>query len=157
VRAVLGKIQRKFDQRKAMMARFVDFCWMRVIGWGIENDGLPASPNWWRIAYQFQPKMTIDLGDTMTNERTDVQCAQMTEQERFGNRGLDWEREKAQMFREGRVTLDACMQMYQDYKGQVPLELILARYGFGPQQPFQKQQQQAPGETPTGDNVNSNR
>jgi len=36
VRAVMGKAQHKFDQRKMLIARFVEWVWIRVIGSAIE-------------------------------------------------------------------------------------------------------------------------
>jgi hypothetical protein len=129
IRAVLGKAQKKFDKRKAVMARFIKFLWVRVIGWGIANDGLPAPKNWMKISYQFPPLMTIDLGDVMTNERADVLVGQMSEHERFGNRGKTFEHEHQQIKEEIETKLEAATELSTKYK--VPVEFVLTRLGFG--------------------------
>jgi hypothetical protein len=131
VRAVLGKVQRKFDQRKAVMAKLVEFCWLRVIAWGIANDSLPSKPGWWKITFQFPPMITIDLGDVMTNERQDVMVGQMSEKERFGNRGKDQVKEHAQIVEEVRQKVADAVKIQQEFKdSNIPIEVLLSRFGF---------------------------
>jgi hypothetical protein len=131
VRAVLGKVQRKFDQRKHVMAKFVEFCWLRVIAWGIANDGLPSKPDWWRISFQFPPMITIDLGDVMSNERQDVMVGQMSEKERFGNRGKDQVKEHRQIVAEVRQKISDAVKIQQEFAdADIPIEIILSRFGF---------------------------
>jgi hypothetical protein len=139
VRAVLGKMQRKFDQRKWMIAKFVEFCWVRVIGWAIDHGELPTFPFWWKIGFQFPTIISIDLGDQIANEREDVAVGQMTRQERFGNRGMDWQRQEDQISREDDYVLAQCKATAT--KHGVPLELILAKRGFTPQKVQQQEGQ----------------
>lgn len=131
-RAVIGKAQRKFDKRKQVLARFIEFLWLRVIGWGIDKKLLPAVPNWWSIGFQYPPLMTIDLGDVMNNERADVLCGQMSERERFANRGKDWDREHDQVEQEIRTKIQSAVKLQEEFKSAaIPIEVILARMGFG--------------------------
>lgn len=129
VRAVLGKVQRKFDVRKATMSKLVEFCWKRVIGWHIEKGLLPAQPNWWKIGFRFPQKLSIDLGDQASNDRQDVQAGQMSRRQRYGNSGLEWEREESQINTE----LDAILTQSSALakKHDVPVELILSARGIG--------------------------
>ncbi|MDB6024018.1 MAG: hypothetical protein JWM68_241 [Verrucomicrobiales bacterium] len=137
VRAVLGKIQRKFDNRKEMISRFVEFAWVRVIGWGIDTKQLRAVPNWEKVGFQFQPLMTIDLGDQMANEREDVSIGQMSRQARHGNAGRDWQRVEDQITREDDYVLDQCIK--QSQRTGVPLDTILLKRGFsGGRPPIQQ-------------------
>lgn len=131
IRAVIGKAQRKFDMRKKVLAAFVEWCWVRVIAWGISKGELPATPGWEKISFQFPPLLSIDLGDVMMNERTDVLCGQMSEKERFGNRGKNYLHEQAQIQSEIDDKLSGAMALSAKYK-DVPLQLILARMGFAP-------------------------
>ena len=132
VRSVLGKAQKKFDNRKAVMAKLVEFLWVRVIAWGIAKDGLPASPDFWKISYQFPAIGTIDLGDQMSNERADVLCGLMSEKERYGNRGKTSDHEEAQIIREIRSKIRSAVEIQNEFKdAKIPIELILTRMGFG--------------------------
>jgi hypothetical protein len=135
VRAVLNKVQKKFDKRKRVMARFVRFVRTRVIAWGIANDGLPAVPGWDRIGFQFPPLIAIDLGDVMNGERADVMCGQMSEKERFANRGRDRQTEASQIADEIRDKLTTAVELVNEFKDQgveIPIGPILTRLGFGP-------------------------
>jgi Phage portal protein, lambda family len=129
IRAVIGKAQRKFDQRKKVIARLVEFCWLRVIAFGIATKQLPAVQGWEKISYQFPPLLSIDLGDVMANERADVMVGQMSEKERFGNRGKNSLAEHKQIVSEIDQKLEDAMKIQQKYK-DVPLQLILTRLGF---------------------------
>ena len=131
IRAVLNKAQRKFDQRKKVMERFVRFCWQRRIAYGISNKELPAVKGWEKISFQHQPLMTIDLGDVMANERADVMVGQMSEKERYGNRGKDSISEHRQIVSELETKIADAVALQAKYPG-VPLHLILARLGFTP-------------------------
>jgi hypothetical protein len=130
IRAVIGKAQRKFDQRKKVISRFVEFCWMRVIAHGIATKQIPATAGWEKISFQFPPLLSIDLGDVMANERADVMVGQMSEKERFGNRGKNSIAEHKQIVSEVDTKLDAAMKLYSKYNEKVPLQLILTRFGF---------------------------
>lgn len=140
LRAVLGKAQRKFDERKRIIARFVEWCWLRVIAWAISRGELPSVPDWWRLTFQFPSRMVIDLGDQMANEREDVASGQMTRQERFGNRGLDWKRETDQSLNEDRYIISNLKRVSTETG--VPIETLLVRYGFAASKPKPEQKPQ---------------
>ena len=129
IRAVIGKAQRKFDQRKKTIARFVEWCWVRVIAYGIANGEIPAITEWEKLTFQFPPLLSIDLGDVMMNERNDVLCGQMSEKERFGNRGKNHLVEHQEIVSEIEMKLGDATMLQKKYP-DVPLQLILARLGF---------------------------
>lgn len=141
-RAVNGKAQRKFDQRQDVMVQFVEWVWVRVIGWAIQMGELDAPDGWWRIKAQRPARITIDAGRESREEREDVGRALMTRQEHYGNRSKDWLRETTQSFTEDETIIAEAKKLAA--KTGVPLELILSRYGFGPP-PAQQSQQAASG------------
>lgn len=135
IRNVMGKTNRKFNNRKAAVARFVRWCWMRVIAHGIANDGLPAAKGWQKVSYQYQPLNTIDLGDTMSNERADVLCGQMSESERCGNRGKDFDHQHAEIVTEIKTKLKSAKELVTDFSSdedeqRIVLPSILSRLGL---------------------------
>lgn len=129
VRAVLGKAQKKFSRRSWRFADFGTWTWERVIGDGIQKRTIPAHPNFAKVTHQFPARLSIDLGDQAGNDRQDVQSGQMTRQERFGNRALDWQLETDQTDRE----LDYIFQKAekQSKKYGIPIDTVLAAYGVG--------------------------
>ena len=135
VRSVLGKAQRKFNNRKKVIAKWVEWCWLRVIAWGIAHDGLPATAGWQKISFQFTPINTIDLGDTMANERADVLCGQMPETERYGNKGQDFEHQHAKIVEEIGVKLKSAQTLVQGFSAKpeeqaMVLPVVLSRLGL---------------------------
>jgi hypothetical protein len=127
-RGVNGQAQRKFNQRQELIANFVEWVWARVIGWGIEHDGLPVVDGWNKIEWQGPPKVSIDEGADAAAWRDDVACGLMTRQEHYGNRARNWQRETDQGFAEDDYILSKANQLAQ--KQNVPVELILARWGY---------------------------
>ncbi len=152
LRSVIGKAQRKFDKRKAVLAKFVEWCWLRVIAHGIASGELKAAAGWDRITLQFPPLLLIDLGDQMSNERSDVMCGQMSERERFGNRGKDHCAEHNQIVSEVETKLQSAMALKEKFP-DVPLPLILGRLGFATSSSVTETQTQTP---PTGDSQADN-
>ena len=135
VRSVLGKVQRKFNNRKITIAKFVEWCWLRVMGYGIAHDGLPAVKGWEKISYQFTPINTIDLGDQMANERADVLCGQMSETERYGNKGQDFEHQHSKISEEINVKLTTAKKLAVEFSPDpnqqaMILPAILSRLGL---------------------------
>src|SRR5262249_54962434 len=120
--------QRKFDQRQGTMAAFLEWTWLRVIGWGITFDGLPSALGWNLIEWQGPPKVSIDEGKDAQSWRDDVQSGLMTRQNHFGNRALDWKRETDQGFTEDDYILTKANALAS--KQKVPVEWILARWGY---------------------------
>ncbi|HZQ45538.1 MAG TPA: hypothetical protein VFC07_00885, partial [Verrucomicrobiae bacterium] len=74
-------------------------------------------------------KFSIDLGDTAANERADVQCGQMSRQERSGNRSRDWQADIDQMSAEHLYILKKAQAEANEFK--IPIDLVLMAYGFG--------------------------
>jgi hypothetical protein len=135
VRSVLGKVQKKFNNRKDTMANFVEWCWLRVIAWGIAKDGLPASKGWQKISFQFTPQSTIDLGDTMANERADVLVGQMSETKRYANRGEDFQHEHEMIKAEIAIKLKEVKELATAFSTDpaertMIIPAILSRFGL---------------------------
>jgi Phage portal protein, lambda family len=135
VRSVLGKTQRKFDKRKLLMARFVKWIRTRVIAYGIAKDCLPATPDWDKISYQFTPINSIDLGDTMANERADVLCGQMSETRRYGNRGEDFEHEHTKIVEEITKKLSSVKTIVEGFSPDPNMQAtvlpsVMSRFGL---------------------------
>lgn len=131
LRAVIGKAQRTFERRKATLGRLTHWTWLRVIGDAIANDRLPSVPGWERIVLQGPPLATIDLGDQMANEREDVASALMSRRNHYGNRSLDWQTETDQIDAEQDYIFSKAQRRAKQYG--IPIETVLAAYGFIPQ------------------------
>ncbi|MEI8289564.1 MAG: phage portal protein [Verrucomicrobiota bacterium] len=136
VRSVLGKVQKKFNNRKKVFAKFVRWCWLRVIGWKIAKGEIPAFKGWQKISFQFTPQSTIDLGDSMANERADVLVGQMSETRRYANRGEDFEHEHDAIKSEIEIKLKDAIAIAQQGSGgdkqvfNMLLPAVLARFGL---------------------------
>ena len=111
IRAVIGKAQRTFDSNKAIMSAFVEWVWIRVIGWAIAHGELPELPGWWRISFQYPAKCTIDIGDQMKNDRDAVLSAQMSRQELADNLGLDYPQRQKRIFAEDQSIVRECKRI----------------------------------------------
>jgi capsid protein len=128
LRAVIGKAQRKFDQRIGMMCRLVRWLWVRNIAWAIDSGELPANSGFEKVTFQKPSRLTIDAGRETAQEREDVMNGLMTRQNSFGNRGLDWQRETDQSFAEDDYIFTKAKALAD--KHAVPVETILSRYGY---------------------------
>ncbi|HVU07847.1 MAG TPA: phage portal protein [Verrucomicrobiae bacterium] len=144
-RGINGKAQRKFDKRQEMLAHFVEWVWVRVIGWGIANDGLPSEPGWNKIEWQGPPKVSIDDGDDAASWREDVASGLMSRREHYANRSLNWQREVDQGFIEDDYIITKANQLAK--KQNVPVTVILSRWGY--------QQQTKPAPNPSEPNQES--
>ncbi len=135
VRSVLGKVQRKFNNRKYRIAQFVEWTWLRVMGHAIASGELPATPGWQNVSFQYTPINSIDLGDTMSNERADVLCGQMSETERYGNQGKDFEHQHGKIVEEIGVKLDSAKTLATRFSADpnqqaMILPAVLSRLGL---------------------------
>lgn len=128
-RSVGVKAQRKFDQRQEVMCRLVEWLWVRVIGWAIDNGELPATEDWQRIRFQCPAKHSIDAGRDAQNDRDDNAKGLKSRSRIHANRGDDWETETDQCFAEEDYILDKANE--QSKRTGVPVLLILARWGYG--------------------------
>ncbi len=133
VRGVIGKAQRKFNQRGDVLCRLVEFVWVRVIAWGIEYDDLPAPPGWARVTFNRPAKATIDAGREAAQEREDQASGLMTRSEHYGGRGRDWQTEVDQIFREENYVIDKAAKIAASTG--VPVETILSRFGYAAKAP----------------------
>ncbi len=127
-RGINGKAQRKFDKRQEMLAHFVEWVWVRVIGWGIAHDGLPAEPGWNKIEWQGPSKVSIDEGADANAWREDVASGLMSRREHYANRSLNWQRE---VIRVSSRTITFYPKPTNSPKKQnVPVTVILSRWGY---------------------------
>lgn len=146
-RSVNGKAQRKFDNRQLTIANFAEWAYVRVIGFGIANDGLPTAPRWDKPEWRGPSKVSIDDGRDAQQWRQDVQTGLMTRQSHFGNRSMNWQTETDQGFTEEDYILERASKQAEKYK--VPIELILNRWGYSAARP-------APTTTPGGEDQKPN-
>lgn len=128
-RSVGVKAQRKFDQRQEVMCRLVEWIWVRVIGWAIDNGELPPMEGWQTVRFQCPAKHSIDAGRDAQNDRDDNAKGLKSRARIHGNRGDDWETETDQCFDEDTYIIERASEL--SAKTGVPLLLILARWGFG--------------------------
>jgi capsid protein len=129
-RSVNGKAQRKFEQRQALLAAFVEWVWVRVIAWAIDHGELEGVEGFTRMEWQGPPKVSIDEGKDSAQWREDVARGLMTRQNHFANRALNWQRETDQSFAEDDYIFTKARELSQAHG--VPVEVILARYGYAP-------------------------
>lgn len=128
IRGVLSKAQKKFNKRICTICDFVEFVYVRWTAWRIETGQIAPVKNWHKLTFQLPPKLVIDLGDQMSNEREDVLVGQMTRQERAGNRGRDWMRDEDQITAEQTYIIKSCQKIANALN--VPLELVMEARGF---------------------------
>jgi hypothetical protein len=128
IRGVLSKAQKKFNKRICTICSFVEFVYVRWTAWRIETGQIKAVKNWDKVTFQLPPKLVIDLGDQMSNEREDVLVGQMSRQERSGNRGRDWMRDEDQITAEQTYIIKSCQKLATALN--VPLELVMQARGF---------------------------
>jgi hypothetical protein len=133
VRGVIGKAQRKFDQRGDVLCRLVEFVWVRVIAWGIEFDGLPAPQGWHRLTFNRPAKATIDAGREAAQDREDQASGLMTRSEHYGSRGRDWQTEIDQIFREEEYVIGRASEISK--ATGIPVETVLTRFGYSAKAP----------------------
>lgn len=123
-RGVIGKAQRRFDERQDLFCSLLDWLWPRVIANRAVAGGAKSFPvGWEKIAYIFPPKATIDAGRDSANEREDVANLLMSRRNSFGNRGMDWRPEIAQAIRERKIIIQQAKEAAQELG--VSVELFL--------------------------------
>lgn len=128
VRLVIGKAQRRFDSRQSTFGRFARWAYVRVIAWAIESGKLEPIEGWTRSTVQFPARLTIDLGDEAAADREAVKLGLMTRAEYFAKRQKDWDDEFQQSATEDRRLIEELKIIAKDTG--VPLETLLAKYGF---------------------------
>lgn len=129
-RAVIGKAQRKFDERQAIMGAWAEWAWVRAIGWAIANKQLRSIPNWMRVSIQRPARITIDLGDEAAADREAVKAGYMTRAEYAAKRQRDYQDDMKQSVKEDGELIELLRELSK--KTGVPPEVLLARHGFEP-------------------------
>ncbi len=129
-RAVNAKAQRKFDARQAAIGRWVEWVWVRVIGWAIENGELPTADGWWRISMQGPAEFTIDAGREAQQEREDHGRGLTTRRASYQGRGKDWVRETDQVELEWDYCLEKADRLSK--KWGIPMAQAMMFFGASP-------------------------
>lgn len=154
-RAAIGKAQKKFDRRKKLMMSLARWTWLRFVAWSIDTGQSRAVEGWDRPRFQCPAMFSIDLGDQAQNDRQAVASGSMSRQRYHGNSGGDWMDEEDQIFTEDDFIIRRCNE--QAKATGTPVELLLARHGFGGQQgivqPPQHQAQNEKKKTPNEPNA----
>lgn len=150
-RSVNGKAQRKFNGRQSILGMWAEWVYVRVIGYGIDKDGLPAAPGWDRPEWQGPPKVSIDDGRDAQQWREDFANGLMTRENHFGNRSLNWQRETDQGFKEDQYIIQKAREIADATK--VDIQIILNRWGYAQAKPAAPQ---APGSQDEENNPGNN-
>lgn len=133
VRAVLGKAQKKFTRRSKQICKLAKWTRLRVLADAINRKKLPPRPGWERIKPRMPAQLIIDLGDAAANDREDVQAGQMTRQERWGKRGMNWDAQVDQTEHELEYIFEKAQKL--STKHNIPLATVLSSFGIeGPAQ-----------------------
>ena len=135
-RAVNGKAQKRFDKRKAVMARLGRDAWLRVMASGLASGRLPAMPGWERCDFIAPARLTIDVGREMAQEREDVAFGLMSRRDHYGARGKMWQRETDQVFEELDYILDRAHGVAAEHG--IPIESVMQMFGIKSVPPTQE-------------------
>lgn len=136
-RFVMGKAQKKFEERQRLFGTFVRRTWKMVIAEAIANKALPVADGWQRCKIQAPAKLTIDIGRESQQEREDVTAGLMSRSQHFGQRGMDWQTEVNQQAKEFGYIMECATELAEKYN--VPIDVVLNRLGgqvTGKQEPL---------------------
>lgn len=128
-RAVIGKAQKKFDDRKALICKWTTWIWRRVINEAINRGEIPMIDKWDQPTFQTPAKASIDLGRQSQQEHNDIKNLLTSRRTVYGNRGEDWNVELSQIFIEDDFILKKVEELHEKHP-LIPLETLLKRYGF---------------------------
>lgn len=132
-RAVIGKAQRRFDSRKAELAKLARWSWVRVIGDAIGRGELEPVDGWNRCRAQGPKEITIDLGDVAKADREAVMKGMMSRQAYFAKNNQDWEDETNQITSEFEQIIDSLKAISE--KTGVSMDILMQAFGFSKGQP----------------------
>jgi capsid protein len=127
-RAVIGKAQRRFDDRKSELAKLARFSWVRVIGDAISKGELDPEDGWQRARTQGPPVITIDLGDQAKADQEAVQSGLMSLQTFFSKNSQDWEDQTEQVAAEMEHRIERLKKVSE--KTGVSLDVLMKAAGF---------------------------
>lgn len=113
-RFIMGKAQRRFNERQRLFSRFVKKVWAMVIADAIDNGKLAPMKDWYRCRLQAPAQLTIDAGREAAQEREDVACGLMTKREHYGKRGLDWQSECQQKIKETKYLIEKAQEVSKE-------------------------------------------
>lgn len=133
-RFIMGKAQRRFEERQRLFYGLVRKVWAMVISDAVAQNKISAVPNWYKCKIQTPAHITIDAGREMNQEREDVKAGLMTLREHYGKRGLDWQSECQQRGKEIEYLLEKAQYIaeHSDMDAKDVLNLFLT--GEAPQQ-----------------------
>lgn len=146
-RFIMGKAQRKFEERQRLFGNFVKKTWMQVIAEGVEVGELSAQNGWQKCKLQAPARLTIDIGREAREEREDVTAGLMSLSQHFGQRGLDWQGEVDQQTKEFSYIMERSKEIADKY--DIPIDVALNRLGgqvTGKQEPLIDTEQDAENE-----------
>lgn len=110
-RFIMGKAQRRFNERQRLFGRLVRKTWAMVIAEAIDKGKLSPTKDWYRCRLQAPAQLTIDAGREAREEREDVASGLMTMREHYGKRGLDWQSECQQKTKEMKYILEKAQEV----------------------------------------------
>jgi len=126
-RFVMGKAQRKFEERQRLFGNVVKKTWMQVIARAVDEGALPAQEGWQKCRIQPPARLTIDIGRESREEREDVTAGLMSLSQHFGQRGLDWQGEVDQQAKEFSYIMEKAQEIADQFN--IPIDVALNRLG----------------------------
>ena len=105
-RFIMGKAQRRFNERQRTFSPFIRKVWTMVISDALQKKKLAPVKDWYKCRIQAPSQLTIDAGREAMQEREDVAAGLMTMREHFGKRGMDWQSECQQRGKELKYVLE---------------------------------------------------
>lgn len=144
-RFVMGKAQRKFEERQRLFSNMVRRTWIQVIAEGVDNGELEAQQGWQKCRIQTPARLTIDIGRESREEREDVTAGLMSLSQHFGQRGMDWQSEVNQQAKEFSYIMEKAKELADAH--DIPVDVALNRLGgqvTGKQEPLIDTEQETP-------------
>lgn len=105
-RFIMGKAQRRFNERQRTFSPFIRKVWTMVISEALQKKKLAPVKDWYKCRIQAPKELTIDAGREAMQEREDVTAGLMTMREHYGKRGMDWQSECQQRGKELKYILE---------------------------------------------------
>ena len=113
-RFIMGKAQRRFNERQRLFGGLVRKVWAMVISDAISSGKLSPIEKWYKCRIQAPAQLTIDAGREAAQEREDVAAGLMTLREHYGKRGLDWQSECQQKAKEMKYLLSKAQDIAKE-------------------------------------------
>lgn len=127
-RAVIGKAQKVFDRRKAVLKRLSRWVRTRYVAHRIATGRIRPIAGWDRVRFQTPPLLIIDLGDAAKSDREAVKSGLKSRARLYGAASEEWQDETEQIIAEDDFIIGRLKE--QAARTGVPLDTLLTRHGY---------------------------